>query len=126
MTDKPQASVKKAYTRFDISQRLQHIVFLISFTVLGLTGLPQKYALAPISIWFFDLVGGVEVARLIHHTSAIVMMVVSVIHVLDVTYRVLVLRNPINMIPWIDDLQHVIHDVQYYLGFKKHKAYYGR
>jgi hypothetical protein len=30
------------------------------------------------------------------------------------------------MIPWIDDLKHVIHDVQYYLGFKKHKAYYGR
>ncbi len=126
MTNNPQASETKTYTRFDLSQRIQHIVFLVSFTLLGLTGLPQKYSLAPVSIWFFDLIGGIEVSRLIHHTSAIVMMVVSVVHVLDVAYRVLVLRHPINMIPWIDDLQHVIHDVQYYLGFKKHKAYYGR
>jgi mono/diheme cytochrome c family protein len=63
---------------------------------------------------------------LIHHTSAIVMMIVSVVHVLDVLYRVLVLRTPISMIPWIDDALHVWHDVQYYLGFRKHKAYYGR
>jgi len=126
MTDKPHTSETKTYTRFDLLQRVQHIVFLISFTLLGLTGLPQKYALAPFSVWFFDVIGGIEVSRLIHHTSAIVMMIVSIVHVLDVAYRVLVLRNPINMIPWIDDLQHVIHDVQYYLGFKKHKAYYGR
>jgi len=126
MTDRPQASEIKTYTRFDLLQRIQHIIFLISFSLLGLTGLPQKYALAPFSIWFFDLIGGIEVSRLIHHTSAIVMMIISIVHVLDVAYRVLVLRHPINMIPWIDDLQHVIHDVQYYLGIKKHKAYYGR
>lgn len=126
MTDKPQTSGTRKYVRFDPLQRFQHIVFLISFTLLGLTGLPQKYPLAPFSIWFFNLIGGIEVSRMIHHASAIVMMVISLVHVLDVTYRVLVLRNPINMIPWIDDLQHVIHDVQYYLGRKRHKAYYGR
>jgi len=126
MTTNPQTSETKSYKRFDLSQRIQHIVFLVSFSLLGLTGLPQKYAQAPFSIWFFNLIGGIDVSRLVHHTSAIVMMIVSIVHVLDVAYRVLVLRNPINMIPWIDDLQHVIHDVQYYLGFKKHKAYYGR
>ena len=126
MTNAPQPSETKNYVRFDPLQRIQHIVFLVSFTLLGFTGLPQKFPLSPISIGLFDLLGGVETARLIHHTSAIVMMIVSVIHVLDVTYRVLVLRTPISMIPWINDLQHVIHDVQYYLGFKKHKAYYGR
>ena len=126
MTNNPQTSEMKSYKRFDLSQRIQHIVFLVSFTLLGLTGLPQKYAQAPFSVWFFNLIGGIDVSRLIHHTSAIVMMIVSIVHVLDVAYRVLVLRNPINMIPWIDDLQHVIHDFQYYLGFKKHKAYYGR
>jgi len=126
MTNKPQTSGKDTFTRFDTLQRFQHIIFLISFTLLGVTGLPQKYSQAPFSIWFFNLIGGIEVSRMIHHTSAIVMMIISLVHVLDVAYRVLVLRNPINMIPWIDDLQHVIHDVQYYLGFKKHKAYYGR
>lgn len=126
MANTPQTSETKTYTRFDLLQRVQHIVFLVSFTLLGFTGLPQKFPLSPISIGFFNLIGGIEISRWIHHTSAIVMMVVSVVHVLDVAYRVLVLRHPISMIPWIDDLKHVIHDVQYYLGFKRHKAYYGR
>jgi len=126
MANSPQTSEAKTYTRFDIIQRTQHIVFLISFTLLGLTGLPQKYPLSPISVGYFNLIGGIEVSRLIHHTSAIVMMIVSVFHVLEVLYRVLVLRTPISMIPWIDDAKHVLHDIQYYLGRKKHKAYYGR
>ena len=125
--NKPTGDSKpKTYTRFDMVQRIQHIIFLISFTVLGCTGLPQKYMLSPISIAFFDLFGGIENVRLIHHTSAIVMMIVSVFHVLDVLYRVYVLRTPISMIPWINDVIHVYDDVMYYIGLRKRKAYYGR
>jgi cytochrome b subunit of formate dehydrogenase len=127
MTKEIQAAPEtKTYARFDIVQRLQHIIFLISFSILGFTGLPQKFPLSPISEVFFKLLGGVETVRLIHHTSAIVMMIVSVFHVLEVLYRVMVLRTPISMIPWINDLLHVYEDVLYYLGLRKHKAYYGR
>lgn len=120
------ASKTKTYTRFDKVQRIQHIIFLISFSILGLTGLPQKYILSPISIGFFNFFGGIENVRAIHHTSAIVMMIVSVFHVLEVLYRVFVLRTPISMIPWINDAIHVYEDVLYYIGRRKHKAYYGR
>ncbi len=126
MTKDTRASEVRTYTRFDLVQRLQHITFLISFTLLGFTGLPQKFPQSPISLGIFQLLGGIEAARLIHHTSAIVMMIVSVFHVLEVLYRVLVLRTPISMIPWITDLLHVYEDVLYYLGLRKHKAYYGR
>jgi cytochrome b subunit of formate dehydrogenase len=126
MTKHTRDSKTKTYTRFDRVQRIQHIIFLISFSVLGFTGLPQKYMLSPISIGFFNLFGGIENVRLIHHTSAIVMMIVSVFHVLEVLYRVFVLRTPISMIPWINDAKHVYDDVIYYIGRRKHKAYYGR
>jgi cytochrome b subunit of formate dehydrogenase len=126
MTKPTSASPAKTYVRFDLLQRLQHIAFLISFSILGFTGLPQKFPLSPISIGFFNLFGGVEVVRQIHHTSAIVMMIVSLVHVLEVLYRIMVLRTPISMIPWINDLIHVYEDVMYYLGRRKHKAYYGR
>jgi cytochrome b subunit of formate dehydrogenase len=116
----------KTYPRFDLVQRVQHLVFMISFTLLGLTGLPQKFPLSPPSLIIFQILGGIETARLIHHASAIVMMIVSLFHVLEVLYRVIVLRTPISMIPWIDDLRHVLHDIAFYLGFKKRKAYYGR
>jgi cytochrome b subunit of formate dehydrogenase len=126
MTKRTGDSKTKTYTRFDKVQSIQHIVFLISFSVLGITGLPQKYMLSPISIGFFNLFGGVENVRLIHHTSAIVMMIVSLFHVLELLYRVFVLRTPISMIPWINDAIHVYEDVLYYIGRRKHKAYYGR
>ena len=94
--------------------------------MLGFTGLPQKFPLSPISVGLFKVFGGIEMTRLIHHTSAIVMMIVSVFHVLEVLYRVIVLRTPISMIPWISDAVHVYEDVLYYLGLRKRKAYYGR
>lgn len=116
----------KLYPRFNVIQRLQHFTFLVSFTLLGLTGLPQKYPLSPISLGIFQLLGGIETARLIHHISAIVMIGVSGIHIIEVGYRLWVDRIHISMIPWTNDLMHVIHDVQYYFGYKKRKAYYGR
>jgi len=116
----------KLFTRFNVIQRLQHVSFLISFSLLGLTGLPQKYPMSILSVWIFQLLGGVETARLIHHISATVMIGISGIHIIEVGYRLWVDRIHISMIPWINDLQHVIHDVQYYFGYKKHKAYYGR
>ena len=34
----------KQYPRFRIGARTEHIILLISFTILAVTGLPQKYA----------------------------------------------------------------------------------
>lgn len=120
------SSPVQTYVRFSPIQRAQHLIFLISFTLLAFTGLPQKYPLAPASVAIFTLLGGVESARQVHHISAIVMILVSMVHILEVAYRLLVLRTRISMIPWIDDLKHVYEDVLYYIGRRKHKAYYGR
>ena len=126
MTNETQGSDAKTFTRFNLMQRIEHIIFLLSFSLLGFTGLPQKFPEAPLSVNIFKLLGGIETTRLIHHASAIVMMIVSVYHVLEVIYLVYVLRNPISMIPWVNDLKHVYEDILYYLGFRKHKGYYGR
>ncbi len=126
MTKITGASPTQIFTRFDLLQRIEHIVFLVSFSLLGFTGLPQKYATSPISLGIFNVVGGVENIRAIHHVAAIVMLVISLVHVLELLYGLIVKRSPISMIPWFNDIQHVITDVLYYLGFRKHKAYYGR
>ena len=120
------APLAESFNRFAFLQRVEHIVFLVTFSLLGFTGLPQKFPQSPISIAIFDMLGGVEIARGIHHASAVVMLVISLVHILDITYGLFVLRKPISMIPWFTDLQHVINDVLYYVGVRKHKAYYGR
>ncbi len=114
------------YTRFDKYQRLEHLIFLISFSTLGFTGLIQKYAQSPISQGFLRVLGGIENARWIHHTAAIVMMIVSIYHVVAVLYRLIVLRVPWTMAPVLADFKHLFEDVMYYFGQRKHKAYYGR
>jgi cytochrome b subunit of formate dehydrogenase len=58
MTKPAGASPNQAFVRFDLLQRLQHIIFLISFSTLGFTGLPQKFPLSPISIGFSTCLAG--------------------------------------------------------------------
>ena len=121
----PEAS-QAMYTRFDLGQRISHAVMLTSFTVLGITGLAQKFIESPISLALMEMVGGIEGARLVHRTAAVALMIVSVYHILDVLYRVFVLRSPWSMVPVISDFKHLVHDVAYYLGMREHKAHYGR
>ena len=116
----------KKYTRFDITQRVEHFIFLLSFTVLGITGLAQKYSENMISQQLIQSLGGIENTRLIHHWAAVVMMFVSIFHILNLLYRIFVLRVPWSMMPVIEDIKHLIHDVGYYLGIRKEQAYYGR
>ena len=114
------------YTRFDISQRIEHIVFLLSFSLLGFTGLMQKFSAYQVSDSLIFILGGIEKVRIIHHYSAIVMMIVSGYHVLVLAYKVFVLRVRWSMLPVIEDFQHLIQDVLYFFGLRQHRAYYGR
>lgn len=114
------------YTRFDKYQRIEHILFLVSFSILGLTGLIQKYAQSPVSQAILEALGGIETTRTIHHASAIIMMIVAIYHVIAVLYRLIVLRVPWTMAPVFEDVKHLYTDVMYYFGLRKHKAYYGR
>jgi cytochrome b subunit of formate dehydrogenase len=116
----------KKYLRFDKSQRVEHLILLISFTILAITGLPQKYPDSAVSVTFFRLVGGIEVSRFIHRISSIVLMLVSIYHIIALLYRVWVKRVRLTMIPVFEDLKHVYQDVMFYLGLRKEKAQYDR
>ena len=117
---------KITYTRFDISQRIEHILFLLSFTILGFTGLIQKFSSSQISDTLIFVLGGIERVRTIHHYSATLMMIVSGYHVLALAYKVFVLRVRWTMLPVIEDIQHLFQDILYFLGLRKHRGYYGR
>lgn len=120
------AESAQTFVRFDLLQRIEHMVLLISFTILALTGLPQKYALSPLSQGIIGLLGGIEGTRLIHHVAAVILVVVSILHVLDLGYRIFVKRYDLSMLPGLEDFRHLFRDIAYYFGRRKHKAYYGR
>jgi cytochrome b subunit of formate dehydrogenase len=117
---------RKRFLRFELSQRIEHILLLVSFTVLAITGLPQKFPDSPASLQFFRILGGIDITRLIHRSCAIVLMLVSVYHIIALLYRVWVKRVRLSMIPVFEDLKHVYQDVLFYLGLRKEKAQYDR
>jgi cytochrome b subunit of formate dehydrogenase/mono/diheme cytochrome c family protein len=116
----------KTYRRFDRSQRIEHAVFLISFTILGITGLAQKFATSAGGEFLIRLMGGIEITRIIHRAAAIVLMVVAIYHILGLLYRVFVRRVKLSIMPVLQDLRDLMQDVLFYLGLRNSRARYGR
>jgi cytochrome b subunit of formate dehydrogenase/mono/diheme cytochrome c family protein len=98
----------------------------LSFTTLGLTGLPQKFSGAPISIAFVNLLGGIENLRWIHHFAAIVMMLGTAWHILVFGYMAYVRRTRLSMLPSIQDIKDGWQALMYNLGFSKTFPQMGR
>lgn len=81
--------VRERYQRFDRGQRIEHGLLILSFTLLSVTGLPQKYPDTAWGEWFIRLMGGIETTRWFHHFAAILLILGSIYHVAVVGYRLL-------------------------------------
>src|SRR5512138_2363992 len=112
-------SENKQYTRFDVARRIEHLVLIISFTTLGVTGLVQKYAMSGISDAIIQALGGIEFTRIIHRTAAIIFLLEAVYHLVVLGYKLYVLRVEASMMPGVKDLRDVIQFVGYNLGMTR-------
>lgn len=108
---------EKEYPRFRLMARIEHMTLLVSFTILCITGLPQKFPFSPISQWMIDVMGGIEMARLIHRWAAIVLILGTVYHLLTSAYRLFVKREDMRMLPDLKDGLDMRDTVAYNLGF---------
>jgi cytochrome b subunit of formate dehydrogenase/mono/diheme cytochrome c family protein len=99
---------------------------MLSFLTLGLTGLPQKFSSAPLSIFFVDLLGGIETLRIIHHTAAIVMMLGTAWHLLVFGYMAYVRRTRLTMLPTLQDVKDAWQALLYNIGRAKTPPQMGR
>lgn len=118
--------VTQAYLRFPLARRIEHWVMMLSFTTLGLTGIPQKFSQSPISLAILQALGGIETLRTIHHAAAIVMMFGTAWHILVMGYSVFVLRDQMSMLPTLQDAKDGIQALLYNLGFAKTYPQMGR
>jgi cytochrome b subunit of formate dehydrogenase len=116
----------RTYVRFALAQRVEHIIMLLSFTTLGLTGLPQKYAAHPAAIAFVNFLGGIENLRAIHHVAATVMMLGTIFHIIVVGYKIFVERRRMTMLPVFQDATDALGAFLYNVGLKKSRPQMGR
>lgn len=108
-----------SFIRFSLSDRLQHIIILVTFTVLGATGLPQKFSSLEWARWMVSLLGGIEGIRIVHRASAILLGATVIYHVVRELYRMIVKGQRFDMRPRLRDIKDLFANLAFLAGIRK-------
>ena len=115
----PAASI----VRFDVQQRAQHTLMIVSFVVLALSGLPLRYSDWGISSWWMNVWGGVDNVRAAHRYAAWIMIAVCAYHVMYVLAK---RPFPTSMVPKAKDVRDFILDMKHTFGLSKEAPKFDR
>ncbi len=111
----------RTYQRFTRTERVEHLVLMLSFIVLALTGLPQKYVGNRWAEGLIAAMGGIEMVRQMHHIAAVVLMLEVIFHIVAAGYRFFVLRRPASILPQFKDVKDWLGDIRYNLGLSQQR-----
>lgn len=119
---------EEVVVRFDVHQIIQHIVLVVSFVLLALTGLPLKFHDWAISQWWIGVWGGVDTTRSIHQVAAWLMVADCVYHLgyLGISTTILKRPLPVAMIPTLSDARNLFQEIRYFFGLLPERPQYGR
>jgi cytochrome b subunit of formate dehydrogenase len=113
---------RRRIVRFKPYQRLMHLVMFTSFLGLAATGLPLMFSASPWSGLFTRLLGGFQMAGLLHRFFAFLLLVIFTAHVGELGWRLLVrkqrelLWGPSSMVPQPIDLLQMYQHVLWFAG----------
>ena len=114
----------KEFLRFKRLNRILHVVMIVTFISLALTGMTLKFAYTGWAAFLSRLFGGFESAGYIHRLAAVAMIGVFVAHIIDLvrmkrhlykSWRALLL-GPDSMVFNRKDLQDLIGNFKWFLG----------
>lgn len=111
---------ERAYERFNVHQRLQHVLMFSSFIVLTITGLPIKYNHSQWAPVVTGLFGGFEPMLRVHLGAAVVMLASSVYHLgYLLVYPLVTKQFSWAAVPTLKDVRDVFHNLQYFFGLRE-------
>lgn len=73
------------YVRFRPIDRFLHGLVIFSFLLLVITGMPLKFFYTGWARWLLDLMGGQEVAAVLHRVGALITVFYFVVHIVSLT-----------------------------------------
>ncbi|MDO8472571.1 MAG: DUF4405 domain-containing protein, partial [Dehalococcoidia bacterium] len=68
------AEKEKRFVRFGVLSRLEHLALMVSFIMLSVTGLAEKFYQTSAGSWLIAHLGGLDQTRNLHHIFAYVMI----------------------------------------------------
>jgi cytochrome b subunit of formate dehydrogenase len=117
------APSQRFYHRFGIIERTMHAFLMISFIACAITGVPLLFADQAWAEAWVRLLGGFQVAALIHRIFAVIMIIVFVSHVVRVFAKALraddwldVFWGPNSMVPQWKDAQDLAGHFKWFVG----------
>jgi thiosulfate reductase cytochrome b subunit len=119
------------YQRFSRLNRVLHIVMIVSFMSLALTGMTLKFSYTSWASAVSHLFGGYESAGYIHRLAATFMVGVFIAHITDLvrrkrrefhSWRALLL-GPNTMLPTWRDLKDLTDSIKWFTGFGQRPHY---
>jgi len=113
-------------TRFSPRQRVEHLLIMLLFLLLALTGLPQKFFAAPWAQWLILHMGGIDRVHWLHRVCGIIFTLGAVEHLAVLVGGVLVGRSGFSMVPTKKDFRDAIVMLRYYLGTSDERARFDR
>lgn len=117
--------VTKVVRRFTTKQRLMHVVLILCFLSLSLTGLPVKFGDTAFAQWIANNLIGFEAAATVHRVAGVTLCLLFLVHVLDLLHRSFVKKEagmfwgPNSMVPNGKDFADFFGHIAYFLFLRK-------
>jgi formate dehydrogenase gamma subunit len=114
------------FARFTLGQRWEHLLLFVSFTVLFLTGIVQKYRN---EVWSQDILSSPErltLIRSIHHIAAVVLTIEVIYHLARAIYLLARRKMSPAMFPTWQDVKDAGRMIKYLLFLTKEKPKFGK
>ncbi|MCX7793351.1 MAG: cytochrome b/b6 domain-containing protein [Thermodesulfovibrionales bacterium] len=107
--------------KFSTFRIAEHALVMLTFPILAVTGLVQKFHELDISRYIINLSGGIDMLRLIHRNTGLFFCLQIAVHVLYGAVELYRGVEPKIMIRK-KDFADAIHNLKYYLGFEPKPA----
>lgn len=117
-----QPSGAREYVRFNLFNRVLHVLVMSSFMILVATGIPLHFADSPWAAWLMGFFGGFRAAGWVHRFGAAIMFVYVLMHLGYLVYLKLakgqrgLLSGPDSLMPRWRDVTDFVGQVKWFLG----------
>lgn len=120
---------EKHHDRFSTSLRVQHVLLVISFTTLILTGIPVRNPETETFRQMYMAIGGLEVGRYAHRIAGVLMISVFLFHILELLWKWKKAGFKFSswtMLPNLQDAKDFIAETRLHMGHKVDPPEFGR
>jgi cytochrome b subunit of formate dehydrogenase len=117
------SSPEPQITRFSRAQRIEHVLVMVLFVTLCVTGFPQKFYTHRWADVLVHLLGGIDRTRLIHHLAGYTLAALTVVHFASGLAGMITRTRKFSMMPTRKDFEDVFRQLRHYLGQGREPLY---